>query len=414
MKIHGELRVPGDKSISHRAFMLGALASGTTAVSCALESHDVASTRGVLQALGARIEKRGDTWTVMGGGLQEPSTVLDAGNSGTTARLMSGILAGIGGVSTMTGDSSLVKRPMARVIRPLEMMGARFMARKDRFLPMAVKGSALTGISYKMDVASAQVKSALLLAALRAEGKTEVSEPSPSRDHSERMLVYFGAQLARTGNTVAMNGPLALEAREVSVPGDPSSAAFPAVWAAATPGSELLIRDVCLNATRTGFISALQRMGAGISLENIREICGEPVGDIVVRGGSLQGTVIEGDEVPKLIDEIPILAVAACLAQGKTVIRDASELRVKETDRIMALVQGLASLGAEVEEHEDGLVIVGPLKLKSGSIRTFSDHRIAMSFHILARAAGLDVAIDDPGCVDISFPGFFPLMESLA
>jgi 3-phosphoshikimate 1-carboxyvinyltransferase len=414
MRIRAELRVPGDKSISHRAFMLGALARGTTTVSSALESHDVASTRGVLQALGASIEKRGDNWVVKGGGLQEPSSVLDAGNSGTTARLMSGILAGIEGVSTMTGDSSLVKRPMARVMRPLEMMGARFMARKDRFLPMAVQGGLLRGISYTMDVASAQVKSALLLAGLSAEGKTEVSEPSPSRDHSERMLSYFGAQVVRTGNTASITGPQGLEAREIIVPGDPSSAAFPAVWAAATPGSELLIRDVCLNLTRTGFISALQRMGAGITLENIRDVCGEPVGDILVKGGELQGTVIEGEEVPRLIDEIPILVVAACLAQGETVIRDASELRVKETDRIMALVLGLASLGARVEECEDGLVITGPLKLRAGSIRTFSDHRIAMSFHILSRAAGIDVAIDDPGCVDISFPGFFPLMGSLA
>lgn len=414
MNIHGELRVPGDKSISHRAFMLGALARGTTAVSHALESHDVASTRGVLQALGARIEKRGEAWTVSGGELREPSSVLDAGNSGTTARLMSGILAGIEGVSTMTGDSSLVKRPMARVIRPLELMGAKFMARGNRFLPMAVRGGALTGVTYAMDVASAQVKSALLLAGLKAGGLTRVSEPCPSRDHSERMLAFFGAAVARTGNTVSVEGPQALEAREVSVPGDPSSAAFPAVWAAATPGSELLIRDVCLNATRTGFISALLRMGADIAMENIREVCGEPVGDIVVRGGGLRGTVVEGDEVPKLIDEVPILAVAACFAEGKTVIRDASELRVKETDRIMALVQGLAALGARVEELGDGLVINGPLKLESGSIRTFSDHRIAMSFHILARAAGIDVAIDDPGCVDISFPGFFPLMGSLA
>jgi 3-phosphoshikimate 1-carboxyvinyltransferase len=414
MNIRGELRVPGDKSISHRAFMLGALARGTTAVSCALGSKDVASTRGVLQALGARIEQRGDIWLVTGGSLGEPLSVLDAGNSGTTARLMSGICAGIEGVSAMTGDSSLVGRPMGRVLRPLEKMGAQFLARKDRYLPMAIRGGGLTGISYGMDVASAQVKSALLLAGLKAEGFTEVSEPSPSRDHSERMLSYFGASILKRGNTVGIEGQQALEAREISVPGDPSSAAFPAVWAAATPGSEILIRDVCLNPTRIGFIPVLQRMGAGISLENIREICGEPVGDIVVNGGGLRGTMIEGEEIPKLIDEIPVLAVAACFAEGKTVIRDASELRVKETDRIKALVEGLASLGAKAEETKDGLVIEGPLKLRSGTIKTFSDHRIAMSFYILSRAAGIDVDIDDPACVDISFPGFFTLMETLA
>lgn len=414
MPVHGDLWVPGDKSISHRAFMLGALAAGTTAVHRALDSHDVASTRRVLEALGARIDKKADAWLITGGGLEEPQSVMDAGNSGTTARLMSGILSGIEGVSFMTGDRSLVRRPMARVMQPLEKMGARFMARQDRFLPMAVRGGALTGVSHELDVASAQVKSALLLAGLRAGGRTAVSEPSPSRDHSERMLSYFGARLARVGNTVTMDGPQGLEARELTVPGDPSSAAFPVVWAAATPGSELLVRDVCLNPTRTGFISALKRMGAQIFLENVREVCGEPVGDITVRGGGLQGTTIEGDDVPKLIDEIPILAVAACLADGTTLIRDASELRVKETDRIRALVEGFASLGARVEEHGDGLAITGPLKLGSGSVRTFSDHRIAMSFYILSRAAGIDVAIDDPGCVDISFPGFFDLMGSLA
>lgn len=413
MPVHGELRVPGDKSISHRAFMLGALAAGTTAVHRALESRDVASTRRVLEALGARMDRKAGAWLIAGGGLREPLAVLDAGNSGTTARLMSGILSSIEGVSVMTGDSSLVGRPMARVMQPLGEMGARFMARQGRFLPLAVRGGALKGISHAMDVASAQVKSALLLAGLKAEGSTAVSEPSPSRDHSERMLSYFGARLARAGNTVTMDGPQGLEAREVTVPGDPSSAAFPVVWAAATPGSELLVRDVCLNPTRTGFIFALQRMGARVSLENVREVCGEPVGDISVKGGGLQGTTIGGEEVPTLIDEIPILAVAACLAEGKTLIQDASELRVKETDRIRALVEGLESLGARVEEHGDGLAITGPLRLVSGSVRTFSDHRIAMSFYILSRAAGIEALIDDPGCVDISFPGFFGLMGSL-
>ncbi len=414
MKIKGELRVPGDKSISHRAFMFGALAGGTTVIRSVLGSKDVQSTREAVQALGAKVEKKGDAWQVTGGGLSEPSCIIDAGNSGTTARLLSGICAGIDGVVAMTGDSSLVKRPMARVIKPLGMMGAKFLARKDRFLPMAIRGGNLKGISYEMDVASAQVKSALLLAGLRAEGITRISEPSLSRDHSERMLRYFGVRLQGEGTAVGIEGGQTLQAREVIVPADPSSAAFPAVWAACLPGSEILLRDVCLNKTRTGVFSVLKRMGADISFENTRELCGEQVGDILVKGGTLQATDIGGSEIPSLIDEIPILVIAACLAQGTTTIRDASELRVKETDRIMAMVQGLSSLGVSIDETPDGLIIKGPHQIRSGAIKTFADHRIAMSFDILSRITGTDVAIDDRDCVDISFPGFFSLMDTLA
>lgn len=414
MKISGELRLPGDKSISHRAFMLGALARGITAIHGSLESKDVQSTRKALQTLGACIEKRGDTWFVTGGNIRESMNVIDAGNSGTTARLMSGICSGIDGVTVITGDSSLVTRPMARVMRPLEKMGASFLARKNGFLPMAIRGGNIEGISHEMDIASAQVKSALLLAGLKAEGLTTVKEPSKSRDHSERMLSFFGASINAKGTIVEIEGPQEIEAREVFVPGDPSSAAFPAVWAAATPGSEILLRDVCLNPTRIGFISVLERMGVGISFENIKDVSGETVGDIIVKGGPLKATTIEGGEIPTLIDEIPILAVAACFAQGTTVIRDASELRVKETDRINALVQGLASLGAHVEEKNDGLVIQGPLRFHGGPIRTYSDHRIAMSFHILSKISDVEAAIDDKDCVDISFPGFFSSMEVFA
>jgi 3-phosphoshikimate 1-carboxyvinyltransferase len=411
MKITGEVRVPGDKSISHRAFMLGAVAEGTTIIHGALESLDVRSTRGAVQALGARIEKAGDAWHVTGGCLQEPSAVIDAGNSGTTARLLSGICAGIDGVTAMTGDSSLVMRPMARVIRPLQMMGASFLARQGRFLPMAIRGGGLSGITWEMDVSSAQVKSALLLAGLKAEGITTITEPSLSRDHSERMLSYFGAEIERERTTVRIRGLQKLTAQEVRVPGDPSSAAFPAVWAAAARGSQVLLRDICLNPTRTGFIPVLQRMGARISLQNIREVSGDSVGDILVTGESLKAVTIEGDEIPKLIDEIPILAAAACFAHGTTVIRDASELRVKETDRISAMVRGLASLGAQVTETPDGMIIRGPLRLRDGYVRTFSDHRIAMSFFILSRIADIEVDLDDRECVDISFPGFFGTME---
>jgi len=407
MAIHGEITPPPDKSISHRSFMFGALAEGTTIVRNALESDDIRSTRDALSVLGVEIRRDGDAYLVEGSGMKEPGQVIDAGNSGTTARLMSGILAGIDGISTMTGDRSLVRRPMARVIKPLELMGARFMARSGGYLPMAVRGGRLKGIFHPMEVASAQVKSALLLAGLRAEGTTTVNEPSLSRDHTERMLAYFGADLTINAKSVSLSGGQKLQARDITVPGDPSSAAFPVVWAAATPGSEIIVRNVCLNPTRTGFLPVLERMGASISIVNCTDRAGEPVGDLVIRGTELQGTSITGEEVPTLIDEIPILVIAAALASGTTVVTDARELRVKETDRIAAMVKGLTMLGAEVEELEDGLVIKGTARLTGGNISTFSDHRIAMSFFILARARNIEVGLDDISCVNISYPGFF-------
>lgn len=414
MKFHGEITPPGDKSISHRAFMLGALATGTTVIRGALESMDIGSTREALQALGVAIKKDRYTWLITGGTLQEPVTVIDAGNSGTTARLLSGILASLAGVSVVTGDASLVNRPMARVLNPLECMGAHFMARQGGFLPMAIKGGSLRGISHDMEIASAQVKSALLLAGLHAQGVTQIIEPMKSRDHTERMLTYFGATLKETGNSTNIAGQQKLEAREIVVPGDPSSAAFPAVLAAAKPGSQLLIKGVCLNPTRTAFLDVLRRMGASISIENTREMAGETVGDIMIKGQGLKETIIEGQEIPSLIDEIPILAIAAALAEGTTIIRDAKELRVKETNRIKALINGFSALGAFVQELDDGMVIEGPLKLKSGHIKTCSDHRIAMSFHILSRVADIDIILDDTGCVNISYPGFFKDIEGIS
>jgi 3-phosphoshikimate 1-carboxyvinyltransferase len=413
MAIHGEIVAPPDKSISHRAFMFGGLARGTTTIKNALESEDVKSTRGAMQALGIDIRKDGDTYLVQGSRPVEPVTVINAGNSGTTARLICGILSGIDGVTTITGDNSLVKRPMARIIKPLEAMGVRFMARKGSYLPMAVKGGKLSGINYSMEVASAQVKSALLLAGLRAEGDTKIVESTRSRDHTERMLRFFGVNIGQDSNSVSITGGQELEARDITVPGDPSSAAFSMVWAAATPGSEIIVRNVCLNPTRIGFLAVLERMGAQISRENIRDLAGEQVGDLVVYGSELRATTIAGEEIPSLIDEIPILVVAAALASGTTTIRDAKELRVKETDRISAMAQGLAALGAEVEELSDGLVVRGPAHLSSGKIRTFSDHRIAMSFHILSKASNIDVDIDNRDCVSISYPGFFGAMGSL-
>ena len=413
MRINEEIRPPADKSISHRAFILGALAKGKTTVLSSLESEDVKSTREALIALGAKISKANDSWTVEGGDLREPSSIIDAGNSGTTARLLSGILSGIKGVSIITGDSSLKRRPMARVIKPLSLMGAEFMARQDRFLPIAVRGRNLRGINYDMDVASAQVKSAIIIAGLKADGITSVTEPSLSRDHTERMLAFFGAKINTSGRTVNLDGPQELYAREITVPGDPSSAAFPSVLAAAIPGSELRVTGVCLNPTRTAFLNVLKRMGADIIIENIRASAGETVGDFIIKGTRLKGTVIEGDEIPWLIDEIPTLAIAAALAEGQTIVRNAKELRVKEADRIRAVAEGFASLGVQIKELEDGFIIDGPLKLRNGSVKTYSDHRIAMSFYILSMAADLDIALDNRSCVDISYPDFFKDMKQL-
>jgi 3-phosphoshikimate 1-carboxyvinyltransferase len=413
MAIHGEITPPPDKSISHRAFMLGALANGTTIVRNSLNSEDIKSTRSALTALGVDIQKDGDIYRVLGLQIKEPIQVIDAGNSGTTARLICGILAGLDGIITLTGDSSLVQRPMARVIKPLELMGARFMARKGGYLPLSIKGGNLRGIFHPMEISSAQVKSALLLAGLKADGQTTVNEPSASRDHTERMLGYFGATLSLSQKSVTIKGGQKLEARDIIVPGDPSSAAFPIVWAAVVPGSEIIVRDVCLNKTRTGFLAILERMGAHIERANVQDRCGEPVGDLIVHGSELQGTTISGDEIPSLIDEIPILVVAAALASGTTVITDAKELRVKETDRITALVQGLSRLGAQVEELDDGLIIKGQAQLSTGNISTFSDHRIAMSFFILSMASGIDIHLDNSKCVNISYPTFFMDMERL-
>jgi 3-phosphoshikimate 1-carboxyvinyltransferase len=413
MAIHGEITPPPDKSISHRAFMLGALANGTTTVRNSLNSEDIKSTRSALTALGVDIQKDGDIYRVLGLQIKEPIQVIDARNSGTTARLICGILAGLDGIITLTGDSSLVQRPMVRVIKPLELMGARFMARKGGYLPLSIKGGNLRGIFHPMEISSAQVKSALLLAGLKADGQTTVNEPSASRDHTERMLGYFGATLSLSQKSVTINGGQKLEARDIIVPGDPSSAAFPIVWAAAVTGSEIIVHDVCLNTTRTGFLAVLERMGAHIERVNVQDRAGEPVGDIIVRGSELQGTTIAGDEIPSLIDEIPILVVAAVLASGTTVITDAKELRVKETDRITALVQGLSRLGAQVEELDDGLIIKGQAQLSAGNISTFSDHRIAMSFFILSMASGIDIHLDNSECVNISYPTFFMDMEKL-
>jgi len=336
--LRGVLRVPGDKSISHRAAILGAIARGTTRIFGYLQAEDTLSTLGCLRALGVSIQEQGSALEIRGGALREPDQVLDVGNSGTTLRLLAGVLAGQGFHSVLTGDASIRRRPMDRVADPLRRMGARISGRQGgRLAPLAIAGGGLRGIAYRSPVASAQVKSAVLLAGLFAEGETSVAEPSQSRDHTERMLGAFGVEVAREGLTTRLRGPAALNATEVRVPGDLSSAAFLLVAAALVPGSELAVTDVGLNPTRTGVLDILGMMGATLDVRDRREEGGEPVGTVAIRAGRLRGAVIGGPLIPRAIDELPVLAVAASLAEGETVIRDAAELRVKESDRVEAL-----------------------------------------------------------------------------
>ncbi|MCK8827266.1 3-phosphoshikimate 1-carboxyvinyltransferase [Natroniella acetigena] len=416
----GEVTVPGDKSISHRAVMLGALARGKTEVEGFLTGEDCLSTVKAFQSLGIEIDGVGtEKMTIHGKGLQgleEADDVLDLGNSGTTMRLILGILAGQDFYSVVTGDDSLRSRPMARVTKPLAEMQAQFYGRDNANLaPITVVGGQdLAAIQYRSPVASAQVKSSILLAGLYAEGVTEVIEPAKSRDHTERMLDYFGANVEVDGLAVKVEGNPELTGQKVIVPGDISSAAFLMVAGLITADSELLIKNVGLNPTRSGVIDALEKMNADLELLNQREVNGEPITDIVVRSSQLQGTVIDGELIPLLIDEIPILAVAASQAEGKTVIKDAEELRVKETDRIDAMVKELAKLGVEVIEREDGMEIVGKQAIQGGvKCLSYDDHRVAMSLAIAGLIAEEPIIIEDAECINISFPSFEQLLTEL-
>jgi 3-phosphoshikimate 1-carboxyvinyltransferase len=405
--LRGVLHVPGDKSISHRAAILGAIAEGTTRIVGFLRAEDCMSTLRCLRALGVPIEERGSALEVGGGVLREPDDVLDVGNSGTTLRLLAGVLAGRRFHSVLTGDASIRRRPMDRVADPLRRMGARISGRQGgRLAPLGIDGGGLHGIAYRTPVASAQVKSAVLLAGLSAEGDTTVEEPSQSRDHTERMLGAFGVEVTREGLTTHLRGPAALRATEVRVPGDLSSAAFFLVAAALVPGSELAVANVGLNQTRTGVLDILGMMGITIDVRDVREEGGEPVGTVAVRAGRLHGTVIGGALIPRAIDELPVLAVAASLAEGETVIRDAAELRVKESDRVEALVRELGRLGAAIEARADGLVITGGRRLRGGHVASGGDHRIAMALAVAGLCADGPVTIDDPACIETSFPGF--------
>ena len=423
--LSGDARVPGDKSISHRALIFGALSVGETTVTGLLVGDDVLRTAAALRVLGARVERQGDgIWRVQGvgvGGLAEPADVLDLGNSGTGARLLMGVAATHPFVSFFTGDASLRRRPMARVAEPLQRFGARFLAREGLRLPLAIQGTAdPVPIDYRLPVASAQVKSAVLLAGLNTPGRTTVVEPEPTRDHTERLLRHFGAEVAVQelsdgGRAIMLTGQPELVARPVNVPGDPSSAAFLAVAAALVPGSRVAIRNVGTNPTRTGLFETLAEMGADLVWSGADDRGGEPVADLTVRAGRLKGVAVPPGRAPSMIDEYPILCIAAACAEGDTVIRGARELRVKESDRIAAMARGLTACGVGVEELEDGLIVKGRGRPPSGGARiaTEMDHRIAMSFLVLGMVTGNPVAIDDARMIDTSFPGFVPLMNGL-
>jgi len=413
--IQTELEVPGDKSISHRAVMLAAMSNGPCVIKGFLPSEDCMATVGAMRSLGVAIEVADETTLIvhgMRGVFTAPTGEIDCGNSGTTMRLMAGILAGQPFRSRLVGDASLSKRPMRRVIEPLTKMGAKITAEgKEGRPPLVIEGGKLKPLQYVSPVASAQVKSAVLLAGMFAKGKTSVTEPTQSRDHTERMLEYFLVRPQKQGLTVSVFGGQTPESREFRVPGDISSAAFWLVAAAAQPRSRLLVKNVGLNETRTGVLAVLVRMGAAI--REVIDAQAEPIGVVEIQGARLKGTEIKGAEIPNVIDEIPILAVAAALAHGKTVISDAGELRVKETDRLAAVAMNLRLMGAQVAETEDGLEIIGGTPLHGARLDSFGDHRIAMAFAVAGMFAEGETTITGTECVNTSYPNFYATLEKL-
>jgi len=423
--LSGRLGVPGDKSISHRALMFGALAVGTTEITGLLEGEDVLRTAAAMRALGAEVERLGEgRWRVAGrgiGGLVEPADVLDMGNSGTAARLLCGLLAGHPLFAVLTGDASLRRRPMRRVTEPLSATGAQFWSREGGRLPLAVRGAIdPLPLDYRLPVASAQVKSACLLAGLCAPGTTRVEEPEPTRDHTENMLRHFGATVRVTelshGRVIELEGQPELAAAPVRVPGDPSSAAFLLVAALLVPGSRLVVENVGLNPSRTGLLATLREMGARLAVENARTEGGEPVGDLVAEHSALRGVEVPPERAPSMIDEYPVLAVAAAAAQGETRMRGLKELRVKESDRLAATAALLAENGVRVAIEGDDLVVQGAAGSVpgGGAVATHMDHRIAMSALVMGLAAREAVAVDDAGFIETSFPGFAALVNRAA
>jgi len=405
-----EIRVPGDKSLSHRALIFAALATGTSRVRDILLSADVQSTAGVLRALGVAVPVLGADIAVESRGaraLAAPQADLDCGNSGTTTRLMAGVAAGCAFRSRFVGDASLSRRPMRRVARPLTAMGARVTLESGDGLPMVVEGGALHPITWTSETASAQIKSAILLAGVVGGVEVEVTEPSRSRDHTERMLRALGAQVEVDGTRVRLGTVRSLEPLDVRVPSDPSSAAFLIALAVLSSSARIVVPDVCLNPTRTGFFDVLRRMGASVEIERGAEQGGEETGRIEGAPSQLWGVAVDEAEVPSMIDELPLLACVAARAQGATEIRDAAELRVKESDRIATVVANLRAIGVAAEELADGLTVLGSPAPLRGTVRTHGDHRIAMAFGVLGALPGNDIAIDDPECVAVSYPAFW-------
>jgi 3-phosphoshikimate 1-carboxyvinyltransferase len=415
--LRGDISVPGDKSIAHRAVIFGSVANGRSRILNLSGGDDNSRTVKAFRQMGVEIHRDGEALCVAGNGwagIHQPAAVINCGNSGTTMRLMSGLLAGRPFHSELDGDASLRQRPMRRVIDPLGVMGAKIRSKSgDGLAPLEIDGGDLHGIDYHMPIASAQVKSAILLAALQAEGTTTLEEPQKSRDHTEVMLRGFGAAILRACATITINGGQSLSAQEVRIPGDISSAAFFLAAAAMIPGSDLFIRNVGCNPTRDGVIEMLRRMGASIELLNERAEAGERVADIHVTGGPLKGVDIGPESVARTIDEYPILSVVAAIAEGVTTFSDVKELRYKESDRIASMAEGLRQLGIEVEAGEDRMTIQGGQRFKAGAIKSYADHRVAMSFAVAGLCSEGGVEIDDVGCVDISFPGFFDLLGKI-
>ena len=415
--LKGEVRLPGDKSISHRALMIPSLSRGTSRVRNLLRAEDVGRTWKMMEMIGVEIGEEGDDVLVTGrgaGGFVEPPDILDAGNSGTTIRIGSGMLASIDGLSLVTGDRYLRNRPMERIVTPLKSMGAQMDGRGGgRYPPLAIRGGELHPVMYEMPQASAQVKSSILLAAASSGISSGVHEPLESRDHTERMLRLMGGKIVSKEGWIQYEPGKDLLPAEINVPSDFSSAAFFIVAAILLKFSEIVVKDVLLNPLRCGLASVLTRMGGELKIEGVREESGEEVGDIIVRYSELAGTVVTREEIPLLIDEIPILAVAASFAEGITEIRGAAELRVKESDRIGAMVSQLSSLGVSIEELPDGMVIEGGEGYRGGDVATFGDHRVAMALEIFGLASGRGVNLDDRQCIATSFPRFYPTLEAL-
>ena len=406
-KAVGQIKVPGDKSISHRAVMLGSLANGVTEISGFLKGADCLSTIDCFRKMGIDIDINGENVTVHGNGLRglkKPDEMLYTGNSGTTTRLLCGILAGQNFDTSITGDASIQKRPMGRVVQPLSMMGAKI---ENEYCPLYITGTKLHGIDYKMPVASAQVKTAIILAGLHADGETVIHEIEKSRDHTELMLSAMGADLTVDNLDITVKPTNDLTAVNVDVPGDISSAAFFLVLGAIMPNSQITVINVGINPTRTGIIDVLKDMGADITLENVHTSAGETVADITVRSSSLKGTTVGGDIIPRLIDELPIIAVAAVFADGQTVIKDAQELKVKETNRIRAVVDEFNKCGIDITETDDGMIINGGKSIHGADFKTYGDHRMAMSLTVLAQLADGESTLDDSDCACVSYPTFF-------